>query len=144
MFENDFAEKRHDYAKNLVLWSVIYHNEANGDQPKTQQEEIIHEKDPENERSGTQPAGKWYTDFGSYEAEKKSAGELTERIMEEGVVLLKNDGILPLAKSIKNVTLFGARSFDPVTGGTGSGGGGGVIPPCRTAWKRPGSKSMTK
>ena len=71
------------------------------------------------------PAGKWYTDFGSYEAEKKSAGELTERIMEEGAVLLKNDGILPLAKSIKNVTLFGARSFDPVTGGTGSGGGGG-------------------
>ena len=44
------------------------------------------------------PAGKWYTDFGSYEAEKKSAGELTERIMEEGAVLLKNDGILPLAK----------------------------------------------
>ena len=72
------------------------------------------------------PAGRWYTDFGSYEAEKKSAGELTERIMEEGAVLLKNDGILPLAKSIKNVTLFGARSFDPVTGGTGSGGGGGV------------------
>jgi hypothetical protein len=52
--ENDFAEKRHNYVKNLVFWSDIYHNEANGDEPKTQQEEIIHEKDPENERSGTQ------------------------------------------------------------------------------------------
>lgn len=60
-----------------------------------------------------QTAGKWYTDFGSYEAERKSAGELTERIMEEGAVLLKNDGILPLAKSIKNVTLLAPAPLIP-------------------------------
>ena len=70
-------------------------------------------------------AGKWYTDFGSYEDEQKSAGELNEKIMEEGCVLLKNNNnTLPL-KTEKKISLFGARSYDPVTGGTGSGGGGG-------------------
>ncbi len=73
-----------------------------------------------------QEAGKWYTDFGTYEEELESAGKFNEKIMEEGAVLLKNNGVLPLANSVKNVSLFGARSFDPVTGGTGSGGGGGV------------------
>lgn len=38
----------------------------------------------------------------------------------EGAVLLKNDGVLPLAKGSK-VSLFGRTTVDPIYGGTGSG-----------------------
>lgn len=71
--------------------------------------------------------GKWYTDFASLEDEREYAAKLNEQIMEEGMVLMKNENnALPFAKSVKNVTLFGKRSYEPVTGGTGSGGGGGA------------------
>jgi len=45
---------------------------------------------------------------------------ITRRSAAEGMVLLKNENILPLAKD-KNVALLGVTSFDMYTGGTGSG-----------------------
>ena len=41
-------------------------------------------------------------------------------IAEEGIVLMKNNGVLPLAKGA-SVTPFGYRYISPVYGGTGSG-----------------------
>lgn len=46
---------------------------------------------------------------------------VANQIAEEGTVLLKNDGLLPL-KNTKNLNLFGWTSANPVYGGTGSGG----------------------
>jgi beta-glucosidase len=44
---------------------------------------------------------------------------LAEKIAEDGMVLLENDGILPLQE--KRVALFGSGSRKTVKGGTGSG-----------------------
>ena len=53
----------------------------------------------------------------------ENGNALTERICEEGFVLLKNEGgALPLAGGAK-VSVFGKNSVDLVYGGTGSGGG---------------------
>ena len=43
-----------------------------------------------------------------------------QKVGEEGMVLLKNDGILPLEKSTK-LNVFGWASTNPLFGGTGSG-----------------------
>lgn len=48
-----------------------------------------------------------------------SANELCTDIAEEGIVLVKNEGALPLANTKVNV--FGWSSTNPVYGGTGSG-----------------------
>lgn len=53
-----------------------------------------------------------------YQAETK----LNVQIAEEGVVLLKNDGMLPLGKG-KTVSLFGTSAVNLVCGGSGSGAG---------------------
>ena len=45
---------------------------------------------------------------------------LAAAIAEEGIVLMKNNGVLPLAEGA-NVTPFGYRYIEPVYGGTGSG-----------------------
>ena len=49
-----------------------------------------------------------------------TANRLCEEISEEGFVLLKNDGLLPLSGSVK-LNTFGWSSTNPVYGGTGSG-----------------------
>lgn len=46
---------------------------------------------------------------------------VANQIAEEGTVLLKNDGLLPL-QNTNNLNLFGWTSVNPVYGGTGSGG----------------------
>ena len=50
----------------------------------------------------------------------KTAQDLCEDIADEGFVLLKNDGLLPLEANAK-VNTFGWSSTNPVYGGTGSG-----------------------
>lgn len=62
-------------------------------------------------------------DYVSQEQLRKAGSELNVEIAEEGMVLLKNDNALPLSDSEKNVSLFGYRSYNLMTGGGGSGAG---------------------
>ena len=47
--------------------------------------------------------------------------DVIKKIGEEGVVLLKNDGLLPMSSDVKNLNVFGWASTNPIFGGTGSG-----------------------
>lgn len=47
--------------------------------------------------------------------------DVTERIGEEGITLVKNDGLLPLASGVTSLNVFGWASVYPLFGGTGSG-----------------------
>ena len=51
----------------------------------------------------------------------EEAKEVAGQIAEEGMVLLENDGILPISDP-SNINLFGWSSVNPAYGGTGSGG----------------------
>ena len=51
----------------------------------------------------------------------EEAKEVAGQIAEEGMVLLKNDGILPISDP-SNINLFGWSSVNPAYGGTGFGG----------------------
>ncbi len=63
----------------------------------------------------------YYTmDYENKEALEEAAGNLVQNIADEGFVLLKNNGTLPLAQASK-VTLLGRGSADSVYGGSGSG-----------------------
>ena len=44
-----------------------------------------------------------------------------QKVGEEGMVLLKNDGLLPLGDDVKKLNVFGWASTNPLFGGTGSG-----------------------
>ncbi|TCD54130.1 beta-glucosidase [Alloscardovia theropitheci] len=50
----------------------------------------------------------------------EASGKVTQKIADEGMVLLKNDGALPMT-SLGKVTLLGRGAADPLYGGTGSG-----------------------
>ena len=70
-------------------------------------------------------AAGWDTEYYTRQYEKSedarnAAAKVSEKISDEGIVLLKNDGCLPLSKS-EIVTPMGYRYLDPIYGGTGSG-----------------------
>ena len=48
-----------------------------------------------------------------------------QKVGEEGMVLVKNDGLLPLSSDTKNLNVFGWGSTNPILGGTGSGSSDG-------------------
>ena len=56
----------------------------------------------------------------SEETNKETAG-IAEKVMEDGVVLLKNENLLPLRET-KKLNIFGWESINPAYGGAGSGG----------------------
>lgn len=55
------------------------------------------------------------------EETKEEAEDLITEIAEEGIVMVKNNGTLPLAENTKNINVFGWASTNPCYGGTGSG-----------------------
>lgn len=55
------------------------------------------------------------------EESKTEAENLITEISEEGIVMVKNDGTLPLSEDTKNLNVFGWASTNPCYGGTGSG-----------------------
>lgn len=62
-----------------------------------------------------------YPDFDSFKAAETKLGE---EIAEEGIVLLKNDGALPLKAGTDKLSLWGYASYNFMYSGTGSGGNG--------------------
>ena len=62
-----------------------------------------------------------FTEMGTLSEETiRTSQQTVEDVMNEGIVLLENDGTLPL-DSTANLNVFGWASTNPVYGGTGSG-----------------------
>ncbi len=60
--------------------------------------------------------------YDSADAAEKAAAAMVEKIESEGIVLLKNDGALPLDVNAQpKITVLGRDAADPVYGGSGSG-----------------------
>ncbi len=64
----------------------------------------------------------WTDDQDANEEYVEAGRDLSRRILDEGAVLMKNEGALPLAEGAK-VTILGSMSYNYVEGGTGSAGG---------------------
>jgi beta-glucosidase len=70
----------------------------------------------------------YYSAYNSEDEVFAKGKELGRTISDEGMILLKNDGTLPLA-GVKNITVFGKASVNPSIGGGGSGSSKGVFTP---------------
>lgn len=69
-------------------------------------------------------AGKYTSDYDSVQGVLDASAELNEQIGDEGFVLLKNrNNNLPFSSRVRNISLFGKNSVNPVMSGTGSSGG---------------------
>ncbi|MBR2323512.1 MAG: glycoside hydrolase family 3 protein [Clostridia bacterium] len=73
------------------------------------------------------------------EALSKAADELVMKVGEEGFVLLKNNGILPIAKD-STIGMFGQAIDNPLTSGQGSGATSGNTASYVTSIERGGLK----
>ena len=51
--------------------------------------------------------------------------DIIKRVGEEGLVLVENNGLLPLSSDVKALNVFGWGSTNPILGGTGSGSSDG-------------------
>ncbi len=51
--------------------------------------------------------------------------DIIKRVGEEGLVLVENNGLLPLGSDVKALNVFGWGSTNPILGGTGSGSSDG-------------------
>ena len=71
--------------------------------------------------------GIFYTDYATPDELMREAKKLAEEVSEEGMVLMKNDSALPLAKHSR-ISVFGKSSVNPAYGGGGSGALIGVEP----------------
>ena len=77
----------------------------------------------ETDASGAS-VSKYTTDYDSWQDTLDAAAELNEQIGAEGFVLLKNQkSNLPFGNTIRNISLFGKNSVNPVYSGSGSSGG---------------------
>lgn len=65
------------------------------------------------------------SDYDTREEVIEANRELNEEIEGEGLILLKNDNSLPIGGDLK-VSVFGKNSVNVMSGGSGSGAGGGV------------------
>ncbi len=84
--------------------------------------------------------GKWYPDYATIEESHKYADEINVQIMEEGVVLMKNnENALPL-KVGSGITMLGACTYNVVAGGTGAGSGAGISVTLQKALRTSGFK----
>lgn len=67
---------------------------------------------------------KYKSEFGSVQEVLDASEKLNAQIGDEGFVLLKNvQNNLPFKSAVKNISLFGKNSVNPVYSGTGSSGG---------------------
>lgn len=60
------------------------------------------------------------SDYELYSAEEQKRIAVTRAMVEEGMVLLENNGVLPLAPGEK-VSIFGQAQINFLVGGSGSG-----------------------
>lgn len=77
----------------------------------------------------TQTGINFTVDYQSLDEQREAGRELAAEVAGEGMVLLKNsNNTLPLASSIRNISVFGKRGQDPAYNGSGSGGNSGITP----------------
>lgn len=73
-------------------------------------------------KSALAEPGNFTNMYDSWEETLEAGARLNVQLANEGFVLMKNNGALPLAKEERNVTLLGTESYTIQSGGGGSGG----------------------